>query len=771
MEKIAVRELAYFVYQSVNLTSSTSFNQKAIDGKYLHQVRQSEYDNDSIKEYYISKIIKYNEKEYEIHGYIDGVLENRKKISLEEIKTTDNNIYDPNFVEKSEHLAQLKIYGYLMLLDDKFKNIELNLLYIERKTLKRRNFKYHFNFDELENFFFDSLKEYLSYLEIFNNIEEDRIKTSKNIKFPFKTTRTGQDEMLKFLDENLIKSKFNFILAPTGIGKTIASLYSAIKKQTEYNDKIFYLTAKTSGKNIAINSLKLLIDNGFKAKIVTINAKRKICLKNTDTCDMDNCPFAKDFFNKLKIATKDILSHEDIIDDIKILQYAKKYELCSFEFNLHLSEYAAIIICDYNYIFDPKVKLIRFFEDNKYHNLILCDEAHNLVSRSQNMYSISLSIIDLLLLKKLLNKEENISKKINKLINYIHKNYDNLINNGYFLTKENDLEIENSLFNICQDIEEFLENELELLNKEQVIEKYLLLKDYLRISKLYGDAHIFLIKLTGDNLQMNLNCLDASSYLKDIIIKSTKGITYFSATLYPIEYYKQLLVCDAGIKYLCLNSPFPKENLAKFIAKVSTRYKDRIYTISYLINIIKKTINARPGKYIVFFPSYEYLKLCLEYLDVSNYDLIIQKEGLNEIEQKNILEKFNEDNNILGLFVLGGIFSEGVDFIGDKLHGVIVVGVGFPQINLENEILRNYFNNLSLNGFDYAYTYPGFNKVIQAVGRVIRTENDKGIMILIDDRYLSFKYLNIFPKHWSNYLIIKNESDLEDKLNDFWFNN
>ena len=190
-----------------------------------------------------------------------------------------------------------------------------------------------------------------------------------------------------------------------------------------------------------------------------------------------------------------------------------------------------------------------------------------------------------------------------------------------------------------------------------------------------------------------------------------------------------------------------------------------------MINIIKKTINARPGKYIVFFPSYEYLKLCLEYLDVSNYDLIIQKEGLNEIEQKNILEKFNEDNNILGLFVLGGIFSEGVDFIGDKLHGVIVVGVGFPQINLENEILRNYFNNLSLNGFDYAYTYPGFNKVIQAVGRVIRTENDKGIMILIDDRYLSFKYLNIFPKHWSNYLIIKNESDLEDKLNDFWFNN
>ena len=768
MQKIAVRELAYFVYQTGNLTNNNSFNQSSIDGKYLHQLRQSEYDKDSIKEYYITKNISYLNEEYEIHGYIDGILEYKNKIRLEEIKTTSLNIYSEDFKEASEHLAQLKIYGYLYLLDLNIKEIELNLLYIERDTYKRRNFKYNFNFNELEDFFFVTLKEYLNYLKIFNEIEKNRIISAKYINFPFSNIRRGQQEMLDFLEQYMYHSTFSFILAPTGIGKTVTSLYTALKKAINKNDKIFFLTAKTSGKKIASETMELFIKNGYKGKTLIITAKRKICLLNKEVCDTNTCPYAKDFFAKLKGATTDILLNEDLIDYDKIINYSLKHELCSFEFSLNLSLYVGVIICDYNYLFDPKVKLIRFFEENNYNNLILVDESHNLVSRSQNMYSSSLGIIDLLVLKKYLKDEENIAKKTSKLINYIHKTYDSLIINDYYLKKENDIEIEDYLIVISEQIEELLDNKNDLDNRDIILDKYLLIKDYLRISKLYSSAHIFLIKIINDNLVIYLNCLDASCYLANIVKDSTLGITYFSATLYPIDYYHKMLVGQDRINYLELESPFDVNNLGLYISPVSTRYQDRKYTISYIRELVNTTINNRYGKYIVFFPSYVYLNMFLEDFSNDNYKIIVQKEGLNEQNQIEILEEFNKEQNVLGLFVLGGVFAEGIDFIGDKLHGVIVVGVGFPQINLENEILKVYFTSIELAGFDYAYTYPGFNKVIQAAGRVIRTEQDKGIVLLLDDRYLSKKYLNLYPKHWNKYKVVRDIYELDTNLTSFW---
>lgn len=769
MIKIAVRELAYYVYQSGNLTNSNSFNQKAVDGKYLHQIRQSEYDGENEKEYYVSKEIEYKNKQYEIHGFIDGLLESKKRLVLEEIKTTDNYVYDENFKEKPEHLAQLKIYGYLMLIDSEFKEANLQLLYIERKKYNRRTFKYNYSYEELKDFFFATLDKYIKYLELVNSIEFDRINSLKNLNFPFNNLRTGQSEMLNFLADNLVTSKFNFILAPTGIGKTMASLYSSLNKTKELNAKLFYLTAKTSGKEIAKNSLKLLQKEGYLGKVLILTAKRKICFKNTNYCDADNCEFAKNFFDKLKAATFNILEKESIIDDNIINKYASLYQICPFEFSLHLSLFMGVIICDYNYVFDPKVKLVRFFEENNYKNLILVDEAHNLVSRSQNMYSSELSIISLLTLKKYLLKEEHISKKITKTINYLHKTYDLLLNkDDYYLQKNNDLELEGYLLDICQDIEILLENEHELTNREQVVEKYLDLRDYLRVSNLYSSSHIFLIKNIDNNLIIYLNCLDASYFLSQIIKESTKGIAYFSATLYPISYYQKMLVGKEEIKYLELESPFDKNNLGLYISPISTRYQDRFITIPYIRELVNITINNRFGKYIIFFPSYIYLKMFLENFNNDNYNIIIQKEGLTEREQYIILDEFNKEQNVLGLFVLGGVFSEGIDFIGDKLHGVIIVGVGFPQINLENEILKDYFNKLELSGFDYAYTYLGFNKVIQAAGRVIRTEKDKGIVLLIDDRYLYKKYIALFPKHWDKVKLVRSPYELDENLTEFW---
>lgn len=768
MKKIAIRELAYFVYQEGDLTSEQSFNSTAIEGTNLHTLRQSEYGSESKSEYYVNKILEYNGEQINLIGYVDGILEYKKYLELEEIKTTSKEIYHEKFTPKKEHLAQLKIYGYLLLLDSSFDEVKLNLLYIERSNLKRRNYEYTLQLEELKKFFFDTLDIYLAFFNKQLERQINRLITTKNIKFPFENSRKGQIEMSSEIVNNFKENGIMYFLAPTGIGKTMSSIFGAVKSMTAIDDKLFYLTAKSSGKNSAINAIKILIENGLKIKALVLTAKRKICMLNSKTCKEDECPYTIDFFTKLKDATNDIIDNNDIITEKTILDYSFKYEICSFEYSLNISTNVDVIICDYNYVFDPKVKLIRFFEEGNYKPLILVDEAHNLLSRSLDMYSTKISIYNLLELKKICQEiYPSVARDLLKLINYIHKTYDGLIVNGFYYTMNNDLEIENYIYLISDKIQTYLEENENIKEKDSLLEGFFLLKDYLRISRLYGDSHIFLIKLINNNLEINLSCLDASNYLNEIVNKHSKGIAYFSATLYPISYYKDLLSAGLG-NYLELESPFNPDNFKIIVSPISTRYKDRMYSLSYLVNTIKATISAKKGRYIVFFPSYEYLNLCSSYLEVDDYEIIKQEPGLSEYEQRELLDKFKSDDNILGMFVLGGIFAEGIDFIGDLLHGVLIVGVGFPQINLENELLKDFFDTKYNLGMLYAYTYPGFNKVIQAAGRVIRTETDRGILVLLDDRYLSKTYKNLFPSHWKNIKTITNIENLEIELKNFW---
>ncbi len=425
MRSIAIRELAYFVYESGNLTNELSFNNSHIEGKNIHSLRQSEYTDGAVKEYYLNKTIKYQDEDYNFIGFIDGVLRNDTKIILEEIKTTSKEIYNQKFEPLESHLAQLKIYGYLMLLDKSIDTIELNLLYIERSTLTRRNYKYELTKKELEVFFYRTLDIYLSYFNEYLERAINRLVTTKSIDFPYDKIRDGQALMMKAARETFNNNDIIYALAPTGIGKTMSSLFSGLKAMTEIDDKLFYLTAKNSGKASAIKAMKLLIKKGLKAKAIILTAKKKICLLKSKTCNPDECPFAKNFFNKIKEATRDILKNNDVITEDILLDYSFKYEICSFEYSLNISTNVDVIICDYNYVFDPKAKLIRFFEEGPYRPYLLVDEAHNLLARSLDMYSASFSIFDLLKLKRLTEDFPNKpGKDLLYLINYIHKKYD-----------------------------------------------------------------------------------------------------------------------------------------------------------------------------------------------------------------------------------------------------------------------------------------------------------------------------------------------------------
>ena len=768
MRNIAIRELAYFVYESGNLTNELSFNNSHIEGKNIHSLRQAEYKDGAIKEYYINKRISYKENEYNLVGFVDGVLRDDTSLILEEIKTTSKEIYSEKFEPAPEHLAQLKIYGYLMLLDRELESAILNLLYIERSTLTRRNYKYELSKKELENFFFTTLDIYLSFFNEYIERAINRLITTKSLNFPYDKIRDGQDQMIEAIKETFTNNDIIYTLAPTGIGKTMSSLYSGLKAMQEIDDKLFYLTAKNSGKESAIKAMKLLIKKGLKAKALVLTAKKKICLLKAKACNPDECPFAKNFFTKLKEATRDVLKNNDVITEDIILDYSFKYEICSFEFSLNISTNVDVIICDYNYVFDPKAKLIRFFEEGTFRPYLLIDEAHNLLARSMDMYSASFSIFDLLKLKKLVaDFTNNPSKDLLYLINYIHKKYDSLILNDYYYDSFTDIEIENYLFIICDKIQFYLENTENVPNKEAILEGYFLLKDYLRISRLAADNHIFLIKLINNNLYISLKCMDASFYLSDIIKNHTKGAAFFSATLYPINYYKNLLTMGEG-NYLELESPFDSNRFKVIASPLTTRYNERLRTLPDLVGKIKAAINPKKGKYIVFFPSYEYLNMCSDFLELDDYEIIKQTQGLTEFEQRDLINRFKGEGNILGLFVLGGIFSEGIDLIGDLLHGVIVVGVGFLQINVENELLKTFYQEKYQKGLEYAYVYPGFNKVIQAAGRVIRTETDKGFLLLLDDRYRYKSYQELFPKHWKNLSYLKTDAEIEEKLAEFW---
>lgn len=761
---IAIRELAYFVYQSGNLTLENGFNSDALEGTNLHSLRQAEYGEESVKEYYITKEITYQNRKIKLHGYVDGLLQQKKSLVLEEIKTTAKDIYHKDFQVAQEHLAQLKIYGYLLMLEKEFTECELNLLYIERKTYIRRNFKYHFNLEDLQKFLDDTLTIYFGYLDFFNSGSEKRIATTKDLEFPFKNIRLGQELMMQEVFKNFEHQGILYVLAPTGIGKTMATIFSGLKAMQKPKDKLFYLTAKNSGKKAALKATELLLKQGLQAHVLELTAKSKSCLLNLERCNPEDCPYAKDFFGKLNEATKEILSDNYLITQDKIIKYSLKHEICSFEYSLNISLYADIIIADYNYVFDPKVKLIRFFETDTYKPYILVDEAHNLASRSLNMYSAKLNLVNLLYLRKLLF-EENVSKKIAKLISYLHKTYDSEVGiNQPFISANYDQELYDSLVTISENIFELLENNREHSAKDKILEQYFIIKDFIRISDLYSKEHLFIIELVNDNLEFTLYCRDASKFLNQIIYRHTSGVCYFSATLYPSFYYQSLLSNNVG-DLLALDSPFDPERLKINIAKVSTRYKDRLNTLSEVIALIKVAVTAKFGRYIAFFPSYQYLNMAREYLDIPGYKLIVQEPGVNN---QAILEEFQENDRVLGLFVLGGIYSEGIDFIGELLHGVIIVGVGLPQIGLECDILKNYFDNLNGNGYDYAYTYPGITKIVQASGRVIRTETDRGILLLIDDRYLYKTYQELLPKHWHNRQVIKNLLSYQQELQEFW---
>lgn len=769
MIKIGIKDLANFVCQTGDLTTEFFSNKDLEIATKVHKLIQSKYNEESQAEVYIKKEMTFQNKNILLHGFIDGVLNIENELIIEEIKSTTLEIEEFNPENKKEYIAQLKIYGYLYALEHNIDPIHLRLTYVSVVDYSVNKIDYICSLDDLEEFTFDILSKYMYWLDLQQESNYNKTKTIEEIKFPFSSMRPGQRDMMKVCFQTMNTNNILYAIAPTGIGKTMATMFSSLKTLKE-NDKLFYLTAKGSGKKAPLQAIKLLSKNGLKIKTIVLTAKKKICNIQKGACTPDECPYAKGFFNKLREATIDIFEHNDIFSEETILDISEKHELCAFEFSLYLSYFCDIVIADYNYVFDPRAHLVRYFEDDTYTPKVLVDEAHNLISRSKEMYSAIISDEDLRKLRRLLTGYKPSSRtQINKAIEQIETYQELLTEKALHIKEINDIDFVIYLKHILNKCDEIFDANKKISNKDEIMDIYFKLLEYTTIADYFGPTHRLLIKKQDDVITMEMLCLDASDFILETIEKSIKGIVFFSATLSPFEYHSNLLTKGKG-NFIELQSPFDSKKLDIIINnKVSTKYKSREASIDYIIESIEILTSSHKGNYIVFFPSYQYMNMIIENIVNPEYEMVIQKSNISEQERNRIIERFNDTENCkVGFFVMGGIFSEGLDFVGDSLNGVIIVGVGLPLYCDENNLLKDYFDNEYQNGFEYAYTYPGFTKVVQAVGRVIRSEEDKGVAILIDERFTYGKYLELMPRHWTNKKVITSSYNLKKEIINFY---
>ena len=774
---LSVHDLVDFVLRTGDIDARIFNNATMLEGSRIHRYYQAKMDSNYISEMFLSYDFAYQEFDIHIEGRADGIIVHDDYVVVDEIKSCVGDIEEFHKKNESWHLGQAKVYGFLYCKKTHVNKIDIVLTYIsqeDRNDIKK--YFYSFTYEELEYFFNDLVNEYTSFQRLIFT-HKNKVRTNLNeFKFPYKTLNLYQNDLINYVNdiENISKARA-LIEAPTGIGKTISVLYPSIKNLKKY-DRIFYLTAKNSGKEIVNSTLINSCEANLHMKSIILTAKDKICPMKEVVCNPDSCPFAKNYFDKIRNALLDSFFIDDIVyNEEFIKEMSFKYEICPFEYQLDLSLFCDLIVGDYNYVFDPFVYLERYMDKDVSNTLLLVDEGHNLLDRCRNMYSVSFGIGDLIKAKKSLKKvkKQNIKNNINKIINYLTEIGENIDEYGILEVEEFD----ESFIKLLNKFHE-LYTQFSSLDSKSITREYKdLFNEINRLLKLYEivanevNFNKYFKKLNNENVDVNIYCTSPTKYINSLTNKFKNSII-FSATLTPFNYYNELFFNnDNNTNVVAFDSPFDSSRLNLNISQdVSIKYKDRLNTLDAVISQIVAFISAKKGKYFVFVPSYEYLKLLKQKLNIESVDFIYQEKEMKEIDRKNFIANFTENstNTKVGICVLGGSFSESINLVGENLIGVIVVGVGMPSVSYENNAVKNYYELIGLNGFYYAYVIPGMKNVIQSIGRLIRSKTDYGSVLLIDERYSQTNYKKLFRKEWKNIKIVKNDYEIIENLNIFY---
>ena len=776
---VSVRGIVEFLFREGDISSGDgSFSKDAMQaGSRIHKKIQGKMGFNYQAEVPLKLAIEKEDYVLNIEGRADGILTEDNIVTIDEIKGVYkklDTLAEPVFV----HKAQAMCYAYIYSLQQELSDINITMTYCNLDTEEIKRFKESFTFEELEKWFDDMVEEYCKWMQFDVDNRKLRNESIETLEFPYEY-RPGQKNMAAMVYLTIKDGKNLFVQAPTGIGKTMAAVFPAISAMGNgYGEKLFYLTAKTVARSVALDGLNILRGRGLRFKSVLITAKEKICPLEEMNCDPESCPYAKGHYDRINEAMYDCLTHEDNITRDVLLEYADKHMVCPFEMGLDVSLFVDGIICDYNYVFDPKVKLRRYFgEGAKGEYLFLTDEAHNLVERASAMYSASIYKEDFLKMRKLIrpynSKLSTILSGCNKELLEIKKTCDN----SYYILSDID-SLYLKLLRLHAHLESFLEESRDIVSlkahQEEILEFYFCINQFLNIYELLDESYVIYAEQVNDlSFMLKLYCIHPANNLTECIDKANSTI-FFSATMLPINYYKELLHDCEGDSAIYIPSPFPVEN-RRILAGVDVSSRYRLRTASMYEKIAKYIdimIHGKAGNYMAFFPSYKMMEDVYECGRANSLfgdvEVIVQDAHFSEEERENFIERFTRtDEPVLGMCILGGIFSEGIDLVGEKLIGAAVVGTGIPMVCNENEIKQRFFENRENKGFEYAYLYPGMNKVLQAAGRVIRTMEDKGVILLLDERFVTKQVVDTFPAEWADYRVV-NLNTVEKELVEFW---
>ena len=731
---------------------------------------------------------------YEVSGRADGVIREGDRVIVEEIKTVGKRAFGG--IPSASHEAQAMCYAYFLCRQEELSFVEVRLTLCRAEDQKTRCFARTCSAEELSDFYLSMLSKVAFRANFLRDRLLSRLPSVHSGRFPYPSVREGQDIMLRECYRAIRGGKRLFVEAPTGTGKTVSSLYPAVRALGEgYCDKIFYLTAKASTRREAYGASAAIYEAGSRLRTIVLSSREHVCANaraKSDPagisrhCNPQDCPRAVNFYEKCRRAIEYLLEQQSGFPRQSIEEIAERFEICPHEFQLELSEFCDIVICDYNYVFDPIVHLRRYFDadcDDRY--VFLVDEAHNLVDRACDMYTAEMKLSQLsaayILVSSLDENWEKQFEPLERLIVAVQGckrlcsdtllTDDEGVEHGYYLNSQQMILLDREVNACISCLEKWVHAHQGEAGEAELSSLLSTLKRCQMVSEAYDSHFTTFVEVEGEEITVRQICRDASLLL-DAVMNRAKSTVLFSATLTPLDYFVDILGGGKGAKRLSLPSPFdPAKTCLVTATGVSTRYGDREKSAKKIASLIAATVSGKRGNYIFYFPSYDYMEQVYDIFTEKwqKVQTVKQERGMTLRAREAFLDSFTDSGGLrVGFCVLGGSFSEGVDLPGKRLIGVGIVGVGLPGLSSERNLLKEYYDDTRESGYDYAYTYPGMNRVLQAAGRVIRRESDCGVIVLIDDRYATPQYKSLFPDHWLHAKSAINAAELANIVSDFW---
>ncbi|WP_438444963.1 ATP-dependent DNA helicase [Gorillibacterium sp. sgz5001074] len=762
--QLSVRGLAEYACRGGSIEAGFRLPGSMAEGTKIHKGIQAAYPEPDRSEVFVQGELEQEGILFRLEGRCDGIRYGGEAssgepglVTVEEIKSTSGDL---RLIEEDSfpaHWAQAVCYAYLFSRSEGLDRMGIRLLYVQADSGEERRFERTAGAEELERQVRALLSAYVPYARLQLRHAERRTASIKALPFPYGSYRPGQRHLAGAVYKTAAEGRRLFARAPTGTGKTISTLFPAVKAIGEDQlRRVFYLTARTTTRAAAEEALARMEEHGLRLRSVTLTAKEKICFQEEVRCTSEACPYADGYYDRINGALLDMLERETRMTRGVVERYARKHRVCPFEMSLDAAYAADAVIGDYNYVYDPRIALKRLWEEDKRRTAVLVDEAHNLADRAREMYSAELAKGPFLALQRLFKGRSEPLYRAAKAVN------------GFFiaLRKEQDgrqgipprKEAPSELLPLLEEFVLQAERELAAGNPggdgegaELLQDVYYAAQNFIRIAGLYDERYVTYAEEENRELRLKLFCLDPSHLLRQTS-KGYRAQIFFSATLSPLGFYRELLGGDAEDYTVSIPSPFRKEQLQVRLLPLSTRYRDREATYTPIAALLQERVRLDGGNLMVFFPSYEYMKeVHTRFMErVTAAQVLLQEPGMAEEERDRFLGEFRADAErpVIGFAVMGGIFSEGIDLAGDRLTGVVVVGVGLPQLGTERNLIKDYYDSIGKSGFEYAYVYPGMNKVLQAGGRLIRTEEDRGTLVLVDDRFRQPGYLQLLPEEW-----------------------